>query len=322
MIAKKGKGFTLIELLVVIAIIALLVSILLPSLNRAKELARRAGCLVNVKGILTAMLTYANERGLEQMPYAPVPTTGSGDYPAGIWDQEIGVRRQDKPWTPPDDPDSGPHNPFARRIPHNVSENYWLLIRNGFLEVGTFVCPSTEHTEDPVAENDGDSTEVADYWDFSPADSNLSGNQMHLSYGLQNPYSTERPLALKAPQGVVWVADSSPYIHDAESAVSEGAGLNDVGRINSSADVADWSDTSPDDLDTMKAKGNSKNHLRDGQNVGFQDGSAAWRNVANCGYGHDNIYTIATTTGDDYDEAGIVVNNRSDHTITDSFIVP
>jgi prepilin-type N-terminal cleavage/methylation domain-containing protein len=52
------KGFTLIELLVVIAIIALLVSILLPSLSRARELAKRAVCMANLNGIGKAMGLY------------------------------------------------------------------------------------------------------------------------------------------------------------------------------------------------------------------------------------------------------------------------
>ncbi len=55
------KGFTLIELLVVIAIIALLVSILLPSLKVAKDMAKSSVCLSNVKGIGTATAMYAYE---------------------------------------------------------------------------------------------------------------------------------------------------------------------------------------------------------------------------------------------------------------------
>lgn len=55
------KGFTLIELLVVIAIIALLVSILLPSLNRAKELARRVVCAANMRNLGLALSYYTNE---------------------------------------------------------------------------------------------------------------------------------------------------------------------------------------------------------------------------------------------------------------------
>ena len=55
------RAFTLIELLVVVAIISLLISILLPSLRTAKELARRTICQVQVRNILTGMLSYASE---------------------------------------------------------------------------------------------------------------------------------------------------------------------------------------------------------------------------------------------------------------------
>jgi prepilin-type N-terminal cleavage/methylation domain-containing protein/prepilin-type processing-associated H-X9-DG protein len=53
-------GFTLIELLVVIGIIAVLFSILLPSLGRAREAAKRTNCLANLRTLGQAMFVYAN----------------------------------------------------------------------------------------------------------------------------------------------------------------------------------------------------------------------------------------------------------------------
>ena len=48
------EGFTLVELLVVIAIIALLMAILLPALGRAREMGKRAVCLVHIKQLQLA----------------------------------------------------------------------------------------------------------------------------------------------------------------------------------------------------------------------------------------------------------------------------
>ncbi|GAJ23796.1 unnamed protein product, partial [marine sediment metagenome] len=53
------RGFTLVELLVVIAIIALLMAILMPALNRAKEQGKRAVCLSNLRQLTLAWIMYA-----------------------------------------------------------------------------------------------------------------------------------------------------------------------------------------------------------------------------------------------------------------------
>jgi prepilin-type N-terminal cleavage/methylation domain-containing protein/prepilin-type processing-associated H-X9-DG protein len=61
--SETRRGFTLVELLVVIAIIAILVSLLLPAVNSAREAARRVQCQNNIRNLALSVLNYESANG-------------------------------------------------------------------------------------------------------------------------------------------------------------------------------------------------------------------------------------------------------------------
>jgi prepilin-type N-terminal cleavage/methylation domain-containing protein/prepilin-type processing-associated H-X9-DG protein len=107
----RHKAFTLIELLVVIAIIALLMAVLLPALNKAREHGKRAACLSNLRQLTMAWMMYAeanddkivNGAARGGNPCTPPATCSDASYstvaaqapPPGDWDTH---HNNELPW--------------------------------------------------------------------------------------------------------------------------------------------------------------------------------------------------------------------------------
>jgi prepilin-type N-terminal cleavage/methylation domain-containing protein len=78
--SKSGRAFTLVELLIVVGIIALLVTIIMPSLTRARELARQAVCLSNHNSMVKALHVYNADYQAFPNNYAHNYGPWTGDY--------------------------------------------------------------------------------------------------------------------------------------------------------------------------------------------------------------------------------------------------
>ena len=130
----RRRGFTLIELLVVIAIIAVLISLLLPAVQSAREAARRAQCVNNLKQIGLASHNYLDRNQV----FPPGATSGPGN---NRWADGAGFG-----WRAMILPDVEQNSAFNNL---NFSRNFWggggasaINATIFYTAFSSFLCPS------------------------------------------------------------------------------------------------------------------------------------------------------------------------------------
>src|SRR4051812_34115675 len=135
------KGFTLVELLVVIAIIGVLVSLLLPAIQAAREAARRSQCMNNLRQIGLALHTYHDTFRLFPPSYLTVPGGGGAMGPPDPENGDAGPG-----WTAhmlllPQIEQANLYNSFDLNSPSWSPKNS----PPGQQTVPTYLCPSANH---------------------------------------------------------------------------------------------------------------------------------------------------------------------------------
>ena len=138
---RRTKGFTLVELLVVVAIIAILASVLLPSLGRARELARQSACKMSLNSIGKGFTQYEKNEGMRTGGKGSMTRFQADGVPTTALPSTNALTKDDL-WR---DTDADNILDAPNLDSHQASmQQVWLLMGEKLATENMFGCPSDE----------------------------------------------------------------------------------------------------------------------------------------------------------------------------------
>jgi prepilin-type N-terminal cleavage/methylation domain-containing protein len=301
---KRSRAFTLIELLTVMAIIAMLAAIILPAVIKARERARRAICVSNLRQIGIACQAYAasfNERfpttALNRDVFAPNP--GSSN----VWQ-----------WV---DASDGSDNYLGKAALYNLTK----LFPQFMDDPNIFTCPSDELILDPYSGTTG----------FQGLLDGVSAGSQRLQGGNWNGDTSICSYGYKAD---VIILDTGVYkytgVVDSSSSMNLAIAADRPPLIGVGGDPDDYRvEAVPFTADGKGRYCNSPNHgpetvnhpvyggmrIGEGQNVLYVGGNVKWlQSTLRPGSEVDNIYANDDIDGDGNvnTESGVLRENSTD----------
>jgi len=292
----------------VVAIIALLISILLPSLSRAREIAKRSVCAANLRGIGQGCKVYSNDND-DWFPHSRYKdATGGTDNATEV---SFVTYLSDNLEKVTDSTMESTVHP---------SRSLFLLVINGTCTTKQFICPSSGDTEDDLRNRSGSTQTAAqpgvNRFDFR--------GYPWLSYGYQLPFGQKAKPNENMDARMPIAADKGPWYEAGSDGGKGNIKDKDKGGQGTSLNIGETDPSKILQLDNDRWRPyNSRNHNGEGQNVLFQDGHVDFEKRPIVGVNYDNIYTQT----DAWDFKGSLLgktpkDKKGPWTQTDSIIVP
>lgn len=305
----KRRGFTLVELLVVISIIALLISLLLPALARARIVALQAVCASNIRGLVQGCIEYAQTH---QNQY---PMDYQMDWPMG-----------------------GLGTPPGYVAPNSLAWGLSDLYTDGILTDPNFIyCPDSAPELTPqstLGQMSGPNLAAGVYLlpkelqYYESKDSTFAANwpQKMLNNGAWFNIVSSYCYWYKRPNGQYTAPSTTNPYFDTPSANQYGVWINPATKIGKRHNYADPTDglycQSPTDSSnsilitdlvtsangswnvTFFTSGIYCNHMHDqagpdGANIGYNDGSVSWKPLSQLSPGYRH-FAVSSSVPDFY----------------------
>lgn len=323
----RQNGISWIDVLVFLFCVLFIGMLLLPLLEPKRNMGNRVACRANMRQIVISMQIYAGENR-DHFPRHYFAANNSQDRPnnpAGRVD--TGINWVGTMGSSTDLRISQETSPKTSPTASHPSRSLYLLVINAMLVTKPFVCPNSKDIVDDWRNYGADMRGTDSVEAAQPGATRFDfRGYNNLSYGMRFPYSGAT-FTTEMDPNIPMAADKGPYYEKGEPGLPGTRTVRD--KRSRLSPPEEWRSLTAEqvlDLPKVKLKKfNSRHHEGEGQNIGYVDGHAEFRETPFASTTIDNLYTLRGDKNSLDSLIGVVADIGDTHgpaDVSDTFIVP